>query len=72
MKMLIDIDDGTIDGNQRVHAESGTDFVTEDSDGDGGRGDGTIDMSDFRRWARLDAPESRHARRHSERFGFAP
>ncbi|MEA2678011.1 MAG: hypothetical protein QOJ81_2152 [Chloroflexota bacterium] len=49
---LLDIDDGTVDGNTR-HACSDTtcnDVTTEDFDEDGGQGDGVIDMSDFRRW----------------------
>lgn len=85
LKRLIDIDDGTLDGNQRTIISSAnaantdnnndgiadaavsseqpltitsTDFgsitstavVGEDVDNDGGVGDGTIDMSDFRRW----------------------
>jgi subtilisin family serine protease len=49
LRMLLDIDDGTPDGNQRLNA-NGTVFTGEDADGDGGIGDGAIDMSDFRRW----------------------
>lgn len=43
LRMLLDIDDGSPDGNRR-------DNVSEDIDGDQGVGDGRIDMSDFRRW----------------------
>ncbi|MBW6457351.1 MAG: S8 family serine peptidase, partial [Trueperaceae bacterium] len=50
LRMLLDIDDGTPDGNQRVLVGTAVDFVGEDADGDGGIGDGNIDMSDFRRW----------------------
>jgi subtilisin family serine protease len=50
LRMLCDIDDGTTDGNLRVDYESGVDFTEEDADGDGGWGDGSVDMSDFRRW----------------------
>ena len=53
--MLLDIDDGTSDGNLRF--KGGVDFdadpasdTYDDFDGDGGIGDGKIDMSDFRRW----------------------
>lgn len=50
LRMLLDIDDGTPDGNQRVLVGTSTDFVGEDADGDGGVGDGQVDMSDFRRF----------------------
>ena len=53
LRMLVDIDDGTPDGNQRILLPSTvptTDFTGEDADGDGGVGDGDIDMADFRRW----------------------
>ena len=50
LRMLLDIDDGTPDGNQRVLVGTSTDFVGEDAEGDGGVGDGQIDMSDFRRF----------------------
>ena len=50
LRMLLDIDDGTPDGNQRVLVGSPFVFFNEDADGDGGIGDGSIDMSDFRRW----------------------
>jgi hypothetical protein len=50
LRMLCDIDDGTPDGNLRVDYENGVDFTDDDADGDGGIGDGTVDMSDFRRW----------------------
>lgn len=45
---MLDIDDGTPDGNRR--RALGETFTTEDADGDGGIGDGAIDMSDFRRF----------------------
>jgi len=44
LRMMVDIDDGTVDGNQRTTFDSGSDY-TEDA-----WGDGRIDMSDFRRW----------------------
>lgn len=50
LQMLLDIDDGTPDGNQRLLVGTSTDFTGEDADGDGGIGDGNIDMADFRRW----------------------
>jgi len=46
LRALLDIDDGTVDGNTRVGANEGT----NDADGNGSLGDGNIDMSDFRRW----------------------
>jgi subtilisin family serine protease len=49
LRMLVDLDDGTADGNLRVDA-SGAIVTTEDADNDGGIGDGKVDMSDFRRW----------------------
>lgn len=51
LRRLLDIDDGTPDGNQRLQrpGQSGT-FVDEDFDNDGGIGDGNVDMADFRRW----------------------
>ncbi|MDZ7706226.1 MAG: S8 family serine peptidase [Trueperaceae bacterium] len=51
LRRLLDIDDGTPDGNQRLQrpGQSGT-FLDEDFDSDGGIGDGNVDMSDFRRW----------------------
>jgi hypothetical protein len=49
LRMLLDIDDGTPDGNERVKAD-GSVNVSEDADGDAGPGDGVIDMSDFRRF----------------------
>jgi Flp pilus assembly pilin Flp len=49
-RMLLDIDDGTPDGNQRLEPGTGTDYTVEDADDDGGPGDGQIDMADFRRW----------------------
>ncbi len=43
LRMLLDIDDGTPDGNQRLDGSGNKiDFDTN--------GDGDIDMSDFRRW----------------------
>lgn len=50
VRRLLDIDDGTVDGDRRVAFDSSTDYMEEDADGDGGVGDGTVDMSDFRRW----------------------
>jgi len=52
LKMMLDIDDGTLDGNQRVRTDmvGFPDYDEEDADGDGGLGDGKIDMSDFRVW----------------------
>ncbi|MCO6436659.1 MAG: S8 family serine peptidase [Phycisphaerae bacterium] len=50
LRMWLDIDDGTPDGNQRTDIADGTVFDDEDADNDGGIGDGEIDMSDFRRW----------------------
>ena len=46
LRAVLDIDDGTIDGNSRLGPNEGT----NDADGNGGMGDGNIDMSDFRRW----------------------
>ena len=50
LTMLLDIDDGTLDGNRRVDPVTGAIFTDEDADGDGGIADGVIDMADFRRW----------------------
>ncbi len=50
LRMMLDIDDGTSDGNCRVNLERSEVFLGEDADGDGGVGDGSIDMADFRRW----------------------
>ncbi len=59
MTMLLDIDDGSLDGSRRVdtpQAALGNDRVFEEITGpdvDNNNlvpGDGTIDMSDFRRW----------------------
>lgn len=50
LRMMCDIDDGSFDGNQRVVYKDRVDLHDEDVDGDGGPGDGAIDMSDFRRW----------------------
>jgi hypothetical protein len=49
LRRLLDIDDGSADGNLRL-AAGGEVVVDQDLDGDGGLGDGAIDMSDFRRW----------------------
>jgi hypothetical protein len=49
LRALVDIDDGTPDGNTRVAAD-GSVVTTNDADGNGGPGDGSVDMSDFRRW----------------------
>ena len=43
LRKLVDVDDGTPDGNQRTNAD-GTDFVTD------AHGDGKVSMADFRRW----------------------
>ncbi len=50
LRRLLDIDDGTLDGNQRVEWGTSTDYLEEDADNDNGIGDGRIDMSDFRRF----------------------
>lgn len=50
MEMLVDIDDGTPDGNLRIDPVTGAHFDSQDADGDGGIGDGVVDMSDFRRY----------------------
>jgi subtilisin family serine protease len=63
LKGLLDIDDGTADGATRVEVPvfstlgdrnflriSGSDFTDLDVDGDGGLGNGKIDMGDFRMW----------------------
>lgn len=47
--MLCDIDDQTPDGNQRIDYEDGSEF-DRPVGADEYRGDGDIDMSDFRRW----------------------
>lgn len=49
LRALADLDDGSPDGNRRIRAD-GVPVTAEDADGDGGRGDGTVDMADFRRW----------------------
>ncbi len=49
LRALADFDDGSSDGNRRVDA-AGVIDTNEDHDGDGGRGDGRVDMSDFRRF----------------------
>jgi subtilisin family serine protease len=49
LKMLVDVDDGSLDGNGRAD-ENGGSITDEDVDADGGPGDGVIDMSDFRRF----------------------
>ena len=43
LRKLIDVDDGTPDGNQRTNA-NGSDFTTD------AHGDGKVSMADFRRW----------------------
>jgi hypothetical protein len=63
LKGLLDIDDGTPDGALRVEVPAlsplgdrhffrivGPDFLDLDVDGDGGLGNGKIDMGDFRMW----------------------
>ena len=46
---LLDVDDGSADGNLRVNA-FGQVIVSNDLDGNGRLGDGVIDMSDFRKF----------------------
>lgn len=66
LEKMADIDDGTLDGNQRVRLDTITfpDFDSLDVDGDGGLGDGKVDMSDFRVWRdwylRVDGTEWDH------------
>ena len=43
LRKLVDVDDGTPDGNHRANAD-GTDFITDT------HGDGKVTMADFRRW----------------------
>ena len=43
LKLLLDVDDGTLDGNTRLNADGSVNSTDA-------KGDGTIDMSDFRRW----------------------
>jgi hypothetical protein len=51
LRMLLDVDDGTEDGNRRTDPDAdGADYTETDADGDGGVGDGRIDMRDFRRF----------------------
>lgn len=50
LRMLLDVDDGTEDGNLRKAYGSAEDYLGTDFDGDGGPGDGVIDMADFRCW----------------------
>ena len=63
LRGLLDIDDGTVDGATRVVVPassnlgdrnflriSGQDYNDLDVDGDGGLGNGKIDMGDFRMW----------------------
>lgn len=50
LRMLIDIDDGSRDGNLRTLLGEISGVPREDFDQDGGPGDGVIDMSDFRRF----------------------
>lgn len=49
LRALLDIDDGSPDGNLRVTAQGAIENG-EDLDQDGHAGDGSIDMSDFRRF----------------------
>lgn len=49
LDQLCDIDDGTPDGNTRIDIRSGAVVMDDDLDGDGGPGDGRVDMRDFRR-----------------------
>lgn len=46
LRALLDVDDGTIDGNQRVDLRTGAAVLGEVE----GARDGRIDMRDFRRW----------------------
>lgn len=48
LRMLLDIDDGSLDGNQRTKSD-GSDF-TDDLEQTAAPRDGRIDMADFRRW----------------------
>ena len=50
LAMLLDLDDGSPDGNLRRDPETGDAVEDRDLDGDGGEGDGRVDMSDFRCW----------------------
>jgi uncharacterized protein YjbI with pentapeptide repeats len=66
LEMLLDIDDGSPDGNERIAipepepgkdrafeqvlTEDGAEVKNDDLDADGGIGNGLIDMGDFRRW----------------------
>ncbi len=63
LDMLLDVDDGGLDGNERVRVSLaqpgqsrnflrvlGPDYLDQDIDQDGGPGDGVIDMADFRWW----------------------
>lgn len=50
LEHLCDIDDGTPDGNTRVDPFTGQVVLDADADGDGGLGDGVVDMRDFRRF----------------------
>ncbi len=47
LRVILDVDDGSLDGNLRVNA-NGQPVVSTDLDGNGRTGDGVIDMSDFR------------------------
>lgn len=49
LRALLDVDDGSGDGNARVNA-AGQVLTATDFDGNGRTGDGEIDMSDFRRF----------------------
>src|SRR5438105_7079235 len=46
--MMLDIDDGTLDGNQRFDPITGIDFTTEETVLF--PGEGPVNMADFRRW----------------------
>jgi hypothetical protein len=48
LRMLVDIDDGTLDGNQRVDPLSNGDVPDDAARGHGGFGDGEVDIKDFR------------------------
>lgn len=50
LRSLVDIDDGSLDGNQRVNPADSVPVFDDDIDGDGALGDGRVDMADFRRF----------------------
>jgi hypothetical protein len=48
LRRLLDIDDGTLDGNRRVDPLTLSDVPDDAARGHGGLGDGEVDMKDFR------------------------